>query len=84
MLRAAPASNHRLMIKPATSKTCPSTNSGTATMWMIRLAAFLCTGGVSLHAQDSSSGKDIALRSSVAFCAMAIVDLGLTRGLTDT
>ena len=45
---------------------------------MIRLATFLCTGGVSLHAQDSSSAKDMVLRSPDAFCAMAIADLGPT------
>lgn len=77
ILRAPPASNHGLTIKPAKNKTCPSTNSGTATIWMIRFVALLCTGGVSLHAQDSSSGKDMALRSSDEFCVTAIVDLRL-------
>jgi hypothetical protein len=34
----------------------------------------LCTGDVSLHAQASSSGKDIALRSSDAFSEICNVE----------
>jgi len=44
MLTIVATSNHQFMSMPATSRTCPSTNNGTATMWISKLVAFLCPG----------------------------------------